>query len=267
MKSYVMRFGSGDPRTFTGMNCTMLIFTTDAGVTVSPPGISEVLSGSGMYYFNWGTTTAISFLADAATTSPGTTGRYVAGSIDPADRTDEYAATMIALGVSHIAQGNTSIAIGTTGLAAELAQGLTMQAIGSSLFAFGSSNIALGTTGVAIGTTILASELAQGLTMQAIGSTLTALGTTSIAIGTSLSAISVTIVVSIVGIGTVGSTFGGVASDPIDLFGYMKRIQENLEGNSTFTKLSGAWQIASRGSSTVLANKSVINTSTIVTKS
>lgn len=260
MKSYVMQFGTGDPRQFTGLRPTLVFFTTDAGATISPPGVSEVLTGSGLYYFNWGTTTAMSFLADAATTSPGTSGRYVAGSIDPADRTDEYAATMIAIGTSHIAQGVSLNALGITILATETQQGITLVGIGSSQLAFGFSSIALGTS-------MYAAELAQGSTMQAIGQTLTALGTTNIAISTSLSASSVTIVVSVAGIGTAGSTFGSVSSDPIDLFGYMKRIQENLEGNSTFTKLSGAWQISSRGSSTVLANKSVINTAPTVTKS
>lgn len=260
MKSYVMQFGTGDPRQFTGLRPTLLFFTTDAGATISPPGVSEVLTGSGLYYFNWGTTTAMSFLADAATTSPGTSGRYVAGSIDPADRADEYGNTLTAIGTSQIAQGVSLGALGTTILAAETQQGLTIVAMGNSQLAFGFSSIALGTT-------TLAAELAQGQTMQAIGLTLTALGITNIAISTSLSATSVTIVVSIAGIGTVGSTYGSVGSDPIDLFGYMKRIQENLEGNSTFTKLSGAWQITTRGSSTVLANKSVINTSSTVTKS
>lgn len=243
-----MRFGTGDPRTYAGMNCTMLIFTTDTGTTLAPPGISECLAGSGLYYFNWGTTTAISFLADAATTSPGTSGRYVAGSIDPSDRADEYGNTLVALGLSHIAQGNTAIAYGSTNFG-----------FGTSLTAQGISIFALGTSSVALGTTILAAELAQGSTMQAIGSTLTALGMSIYAQGLSLT-------VSVLGIGTVGSTFGGLSTDPIDLFGYMKRIQENLEGNSTFTKLSGAWAISSRGSSSTLANKTVVNTSTTVTK-
>lgn len=92
-------------------------------------------------------------------------------------------------------------------------------------------------------------------------------GNTLVAIGTSIYAQNQSLAISVLGIGTVGSTFGSVSSDPIDLFGYMKRIQENLEGNSQFTKLTGAWQISTRGSSTVLANKTVTNTSSLVTKS
>ena len=301
MKSYIMRFGTGDPRTYTGMAPTFLIFTTAAGATIAPPGISEALAGSGLYYFNWGTTTAIAFLADSATTSPGTSGRYVTGAIDPADRSDEYGNTLVAIGNTLIfntpnnmggtlvAIGNTSIAIGLT-LTANLpagfgtsftalgntlfalgttsvALGITNVALGNSNIALGTSNIAFGASNFALGSSIYALEQNLGSTLVGIGNTAIALGITNVAIGTSLSATSVTIVVTVAGIGSAGSTFGGVGSDPIDLFGYMKRIQENLEGNSLFTKLTGAWAISSRGASVVLANKVVINTSTNVTKS
>jgi hypothetical protein len=276
MKSYVMRFGSGDPRTYTGLAPTFLIFCTDTGTTLASPGISEVLSGSGLYYFNWGTTTPISFLADAATTSPGTSGRYVAGSIDPADRADEYGTTLVAIGTtlnaigtSHIAQGNTMIALGTT----TIAIGTTNFALGTSNVALGISNIALGTSNFALGTSIYALEQTLGSTLVAIGNTAIALGTsnialgtTAVAIGTSLFASNASLTVNIAGIGSAGSTFGGAASDPVDLFGYMKRIQENLEGNSSFTKGSGAWQIYSRGSSVLLTTKTVANGVSIITK-
>lgn len=210
MKNYVMRFGSGDPRTLTGLSPTFLIFVrSDTGATLSPPSITEIAANWGLYTFQWGTTTPIAFLADAATTSPGTSGRYVSGSIDPADRADEYGNTLVAI-------GNSNIALGT-------------------------SSVALGTTSVAIGNSVLASIP-------------TGLGTTIVAMASL--------------IGGAGSTFGGTSpgSDPIDLFGYLKRIQENLEGNSTFTKSSGSWQIYSRGSSTLLITKTVANGVSTVTK-
>lgn len=195
----------------------MLIFVDSAGATIAPPAISEALTGSGIYKFSFGTTVPISFLADAATTSPGPQGRYVVGQLDPADRADEYGNTLVAIGTTNFAIGTTNIALGITNAA------------------FGLSNIALGTTAVAIGTTILANS-------------------------TSLNVV-------VTGIGSTSSSFGTSVADPVDLFGYMKRILENLEGNQTFLKPTGAMSIYSRGSSVLLASKTVANSVTTVIKS
>jgi hypothetical protein len=180
MKDYSMRFGtSSDPRTLTGLSPTFLIFARlSDGATIAPPAINEPLPGSGIYHFQYGTTQAITFLADSATISTGT-GRYVSGQLDPSDRSDEYGNSLIALG--------TSI--------------LSLSSSGSSF------------------------------------------------------------------IGTVGSTFGSSTTDPVDLFGYLKRIQENLEGNNTYIKPTGAFSIYSRGSSTLLAAKVVVNSVSMVVKS
>ena len=210
MKTYYMRFGSGDPRTYTGVAATFLLFKTSDGTNITPPGITEVPSGTGIYYFNWGTTTSISFLADAATTSPGAAGRYVFGAIDPADRSDEYGITLTAI-------GTTNTAIGTS-----------ITAVGVSLTASGVSQIALGNT-----------------------------------ILSYLSGLSSPI---LIGIGSTASSFGSTSSDPIDLFGYLKRIQENLEGNNTFIKSTGVLSILSRGSSTLLATKTIANSVSTVIK-
>ena len=56
-----------------------------------------------IYKFSYGTTVPISFLADAATTSPRPQRRYVVGSIDPADRADEYGTTLVAIGTTNVA--------------------------------------------------------------------------------------------------------------------------------------------------------------------
>lgn len=181
MKTYILRFGFGDPRTYTGLAPTMLIFADNAGATIAPPAITEALAGSGIYKFDYGTTVPISFLADAATTSPGPQGRYVVGSLDPADRADEY-----------------------------------------------------GTTLVALSTTILAGNAS--------------------------------LTVAIAGLGSTASSFGTSVADPVDLFGYMKRVLENLEGNQTFTKPSGSLAIYSRGSSTLLTTKTIANSVSLVTK-
>lgn len=254
MKTYTARFGTGDPRTFSGLSPTFLIFQVATGSTVTPPGITEIPTASGLYYWNWGTTTPIAFLLDGLTTSLGS-GRYVTGQLDPADRSDEYGNTLIAFGSSLVALGNSAIALGVSNVA------------------LGSSHVAQGNTMIALGTSIYALEQTLGSTLVGIGNTAIALGTTSVAlgitnvaIGSSLSATSVTIVVSVAGIGTAGSTFGGMGTDPVDLFGYVKRLQELFEGNSTFTKATGNWALSSRGSSAALASKTIINTSTTVTK-
>lgn len=216
MKTYILRFGFGDPRTYTGLAPTMLIFADNAGATIAPPAITEALTGSGIYKFSYGTTVPISFLADAATTSPGPQGRYVVGSIDPADRADEYGTTLVAIGTTNVALGTTAVALGTTTVA------------------LGITNVAIGTSAVALGTTILAN-------------------------GTSLNVV-------VTGLGSTASSFGTSSADPVDLFGYMKRILENLEGNQTFTKPSGSLAIYSRGSSTLLTTKTIANSVSLVTK-
>lgn len=224
MKTYFMRFGFGDPRTFTGLNPTLIQFTQFDGTAVSPPSVTEnynvsggITTGTGIYKFSFGTTQPISFLADAATTSPGSQGRYVVGILDPADRIDEVGSTLVAIGTSGIALGTTAVAIGTTSIA------------------LGTTNVALGNTAVALSTLLLA----QGLTI-------------SVEIG---------------GIGSTASSYGTSAADPVDLFGYMKRIMENLEGNQTFYKASGVLQIYPRSNATLLASKTIANSVSMVVRS
>lgn len=117
----------------------------------------------------------------------------------------------------------------------------------------GSSLVALGTTGVALGTTAVA-----------IGTTLVALGTTTGSVGAL--------------IGGLADSFGTTLVDPTTVFGYLKRIHENLEGNQVFTKSSGVQQIWSRGTtyvlgastypgaSTQIANKTLSDSGSIITK-
>lgn len=323
-----MRFGSGDPRTYTGLAPVFLIFSTSSATVTPPPGITEFPPASGLYYFAWGTTTSIAFLADAATTSPGATGRYVAGSIDPADRIDEVGTTLVAIGSTNFALGTTAVALGTTSVAlgtttvfletgigttliatgstlvaigntaisyevlilaqgssgvaigtsifSGMAYGTTTSAYGNSLVALGMSNIALGNSNIALGTSNVAlgtSNVALGTSNVALGTSAVALGTTNVAIGTTilagLTALAVqgiTVTAAIVGIGSTASSFGNSSTDPVDLFGYLKRIQENLEGNQNYIKSTGAFTILSRGSSSTLANKTITNSVSMVVK-
>lgn len=114
MKTYILKFGDGDPRQFGGMRPTFLSFQLSSGVTVTPPGISEIPTSMGIFFFNWTPTTQITFLADAATTSPGSSSRYLIGSLDPVDRADEYLSSLIAIGVSLTASGVSLAASGLT---------------------------------------------------------------------------------------------------------------------------------------------------------
>lgn len=217
MKTYFMRFGFGDPRTFTGLNPTLIQFTQFDGTAVAPPAVTEnynvsagVTTGTGIYKFSFGTTQPISFLADAATTTPGPQGRYVVGILDPSDRIDEVGSTLVAIGTTNIALGTTNVALGTT-------------------------SVAVGNTAVALSTLLLD----QGLTI-------------SVEIG---------------GIGSTASSYGTASADPVDLFGYMKRIMENLEGNQNFFKASGVLQIYPRSNATLLASKTIANSVSMVVRS
>lgn len=256
-KTYTMQFGSGDPRTFTGLAPTFLIFVNaSSGATIAAPAISEALAGSGLYKFAWGTTTPIAFLADAFTTSPGTVGRYVTGQIDPADRSDEYGTTMIAIGTTLLGYGASTVAFGLTLFgqgSTNLGFGATNFALNTLNFAQGVSMIALGTTTVALGTT----GVALGVTGLAVDNLILAQGVTNFAVGISLYAL----------IGTSADSFGTTAVDPSTLFGFLKRNQEFWEGNQTYAKATGLFDFYNRGSSTLLREKTISDSSSSTTKS
>ncbi len=97
------------------------------------------------------------------------------------------------------------------------------------------------------------------------GQTLIALGTSNIALGTTI--LSNIVGGAIGGIGSTASSFGTSSVDPVDLFGYLKRIQELIEGNESFSKSTGALSMLSRGSSQLLRTKTITNDATGVTKS
>lgn len=238
---FSIQFGSGDPRTLTGMSPTFLIFVrmTD-GATIASPSITESLTGSGIYQFTYGVTQPIAFLADSATTSPGASGRYVVGQIDPSDRIDEFGITLTAIGTSNIALGTTNLAIGTT------------------LIGYGATGVALGTTTVFLVTGIGTTQIAEGQTIIAIGNTLLGIGNTVSVIGVGASLFAL--------IGTTASLIGNDTINPSDLFGYMKRVNENIEGQQSFTKGSGVLNMYDRTGATLLAQRTVTNFASMVVK-
>lgn len=113
-----------------------------------------------------------------------------------------------------------------------------------------------------------------GNTLYPMGVSSLAYGNSLTAQGVSLNAIGVSILSALTGassintlIGGLSSSFGNTSADPTTVFGYLKRLQEFNEGNSVFNKSTSLWDIYSRGSSTLLIEKSLNDTTGIVTKS
>ena len=67
-------------------------------------------------------------------------------------------------------------------------------------------------------------------------------------------------------IGTSADSFGSTSTDPSTIFGFVKRNLEFEEGNAVFNKTSGVWDIYSRGSSTLLREKTLTNSTSQVGK-
>lgn len=68
-------------------------------------------------------------------------------------------------------------------------------------------------------------------------------------------------------VGTTEDSFGSTSVDPGTILGYLKRNLEFQEGDANFNKSTGVWNISSRGSSTLLKQKTLTNTVTQSTKS
>lgn len=158
-KSYLVRFGSGDPTSFSGLSPTFIQWRLlDTGGSTTPPGITEIASGCGLYRFEYNPLpdTPIAFVLDGGSTITDTGSRYLVGSLDTIQQVDEV--------------------------------------VGFSTDSVGSTNI-----------------------------------------------------------------------DPSTIFGMAKRLQEDLEGNASFNKTSGLWEIQTRGG-TLLIAKTLTNSSGQVTK-
>lgn len=201
MKNYLLIFGNGtNPASNAGLNPTFTVFNVvPGGGSTTAPGITQIPTNTGLYYFSYAPTSSVAFVVDGATTGLGSA-RYIAGIIDGNDVVNEL--------------------------------------IGSTLYPMGVSLTALGTTSIALfGASFL------GASLQAL-----ALGSSGVA---DLSA----------RIGTTASSFGTTATDPATVLGYLKRLQETNEGNQSFNKSTSAWDVYSRGSSTLLFEKTLEDSS------
>lgn len=155
-KSYWLKFGSGDPATYTGLSPTLSIFSAGGLTAVAAPGITETPSGSGLYRFDYGPTQSIIFKADGGS-ALASGDRYITGVLDPIQSVDEK-------------------------------------------------------------------------------------------------------------IGTTSDSIGSTTTDPSTVLGYLRRNLEFNEGDATYTKSTGTWAISSRGSTTLLREKTLTNNTTTATK-
>lgn len=157
MKTYYLKFGSGDPSTYTGLSPTLVIFSANGLTSVTAPGITETPVGSGLYSFQYGPTISTVFKADGGA-ALSSSDRYICAALDPIQAVDEK-------------------------------------------------------------------------------------------------------------VGTMNDSYGSTSIDPTTIFGYVKRNLEFNEGNAIFDKSTAVWDIYSRGSSTLLREKTLTNTVTEATKS
>lgn len=240
-KEYWLKFETGNPVTL-GLAPTFTVFKSWTGGNVTPPGITQQFASVGLYRFEYSPSFSIVFVVDGATTSLTSANRYIVGSLDPLDSVDER---LQEVGSTLIAVGNTAIALGTTGIAL----GTTSVAQNATLLLYGATIL---TTVVAIRDTQLPALSSQ---IAGVGNTGAALGNTSIANLVDLQT----------RIGTTASSFGSTGTDPGDLYGFLKRAQEFNEGNSSFDKSTGIWQIKTRGS-TLIQQKTLTDSASTVTK-
>lgn len=67
-------------------------------------------------------------------------------------------------------------------------------------------------------------------------------------------------------VGMSSDSVGSTGTDPTTIYGQIKRMQEYNEGDMTFIKATGTWEISTRGG-TLIASKTLTNTTTSATRS
>lgn len=128
-KNYIVQFGSGNPTTYAGLTPTFSVFkvvpggATPSGASAAP-GITQIPSSTGLYYFTYTPLTAVAFVIDGGA-ALATSDRYVVNCIDPIQDVDEqltsvgltlsaYGSTLVALGTTAVAIGETAVGFGAT---------------------------------------------------------------------------------------------------------------------------------------------------------
>lgn len=110
MKNFLLIFGSGDPSGNSGLTPTFTVFkTTPGGTNATPPGITQVPTNTGLFYFTYGPTNSISFVVDGGS-ALSTSTRYISGLLDPIDAVDEQVTEVLTrIGTTASSFGSTSI--------------------------------------------------------------------------------------------------------------------------------------------------------------
>jgi hypothetical protein len=88
---YFFTFGSGDPREFTGLSPTFVVFMDQTGAAVTAPPIVEVGISTGFYYASYmpSPTLTIAFLCDGGSSITDSSVRFLRGTIDPIASVDQ----------------------------------------------------------------------------------------------------------------------------------------------------------------------------------
>ncbi len=112
MKQFLLQFGSGSPTLYAGLNPTFTVFYVLPGVgSTTPPGITQVPTNTGLYYFSYDPVSPIAFVVDGGTSILGAE-RYLAGQLDPVDKVDEQLTgvgnTLLAIGNSIYSMGQSN---------------------------------------------------------------------------------------------------------------------------------------------------------------
>ncbi len=82
MSTYLVQFGNGNPSAYTGLSPTFIQFVAIGVGSTTPPGITEVPTTTGLYYFNYTPLSAVAFVLDGTATIPNSAIRYVSGLLD-----------------------------------------------------------------------------------------------------------------------------------------------------------------------------------------
>ncbi len=112
MKNYLLQFYSTvNPTLIAGFSPTFTTFNViPGGGATTPPGITQVPTNTGLYYFTYDPLSSIAFVVDGGASLP-TAARYIAGVLDPIQKVDEQ---LTAVGTSLLAQGASILAQGST---------------------------------------------------------------------------------------------------------------------------------------------------------
>jgi len=91
VKYYLLRFGSDNPTSFSGLSPTFTLFEmgpTLPWASVTSPGISEISTGSGLYTFAYNATLPVAFTVDGGAALAASS-RYIVGILDPIQSVDQ----------------------------------------------------------------------------------------------------------------------------------------------------------------------------------